>query len=211
VSSEKDAKHTINRFQAIQLMTSSHNIRCEKGPSHLGKFAARFVPEHKNISRCFWVPVNKRIRGNDISNILFDVTCANVTFNVDVLYVWLNELAFAHRFDHLHDYLPPMDKITCAITYPPYKPYEKYHKRCCPDTLNNINVRDKVVFFMNFAEPILPDFRILEGNGLRLVHQEGISLGFIVLRKSRNKLRLAAVDTDTLLCSTRDFKIEISG
>lgn len=201
VSSEKSAAHTKNRFKAIHSMTSSHKTLYEKGPSHLGEFAARSLPEHKNISRCFWIPARKRIKGNEISNIVFDVTCTNVTFNVDALFVWLNELAFAHRVDHLNEYLPPMDKITC----PPYK----NDKRCCPDTSKDVHVGEQVNFFMNFGEPILPDFRILEGNGLRLIHQGVTSLEFIALRKSRNKLRLAAVDTGTLLCSTRDFTIKI--
>lgn len=213
VSPSDEPQPLFNLFLDKGSSSTHHELPYEKGPAFLGKFAAKLACSH--YSRCFWLPEKEHCRH---LNILFDVISNNVTFDIEKLYEWLMQLiddpTYIHDKTYLDAYLPHMDKIKVAEV--------KYGKTggksivikgkyiCCPE----VPVGERVTFTYTYSDNIFLDFIFPEyrpGNPcLRLLRQEDKILEFIVLDtpgKSRDTLRLAAVNKDTLLGATTDFKI----
>ena len=56
---------------------------------------------------------------------------------------------------------------------------------------------------------VFMDFKMIKSDGLQLIEETNQSLEFIARKESINNLLIAVVNKDTLLCSTREFKITV--
>jgi hypothetical protein len=190
VSSVGEAKPIINRFLSIGSSSTHHELPYEKGPSYHGEFSAKFVGDF--YTRHFWIPTNKRRR---IFNVFIDVTCTNVTFNVEALNEWLNILVFSHRVSSLKGYLPSI--CPPGISHSPKK----------PGVGEVVEIKFKIE---DTGNPFI-DFGILKGDGLCLINEykngSEHSLEFICIKESTNKLCITVVDKDTLLSKTKTHTI----
>ena len=192
VSSEKYPQKNIGRLGTIGFDSSLK----EKDSSR----------EEEDGSQFSWKPIVKKIKGPEISNVLFYVRCTNVTFNVEALFLWLEQLAFTHRLKEkdfeTSPFMPPMNLTLYGINHNP-------HTTPLKESIT-VKINDRMQFLMNFTMDILPDFRVLSGDGIRFVHRKVNSLEFVALKKSINKLRLVAVEKNTLLCQYKDVTIRVS-
>lgn len=155
---------------------------CIRGPSYLGEWCVKSSRGY--FSRYLWKDYNA----------LFDVTFKNVTFPDETLLVCLNELAYNHREPVLGP-LPPLNVKN-------------------PDNKKIVlNKGEKAEFEIEINKKLFIDFH-LSGDGLQLIKQSEtgnlLVLELIALKPSKNKLHLTAVDKDTVLSTTRVYKIEIN-
>ena len=108
---------------------------------------------------------------------------------------WLYKFAKAHIKENIDKYLPSIADITCSNTKP--------------------KVGETVTVNMIHQDHILHDFIFSEddkdeGDGLRLIDETEDSLVFEAVKKSDNKLFVAAVDKNTLLVNKKEFIIQVT-
>ena len=215
----RQSRYTFNRFLSLGSSSTLQELPYEPGPDYLGKRSAKSL--HGDRGRHFWVPGNKKI----CLNVSFDVIDTNATFDVKELHKWLNHMAFTHKKINLDGYLPSMEDIII---------YRQYEPGPVPgggppdgDSLSkDVGIDDgpimiekgkRLIFLTNTPGNIFLDFRYLKyetdedknGIGLRLIHKGDKSLEFIGFKESTNKLRLVAVNNDTLLCNSKNFTIQV--
>ena len=150
----------------------------EKGPSYLEQYCATF--SRKSFCYDYWTKYN----------VVFRVTCRNISCDFGALKVWFNELAYKYRKSSIGEDLPSLAEIKKRII---------------------IKIGEKAVLETNSPKNVFIDFVFKEGDnlGIQLVKQRDKRLEFIGLRKSTNIATVAFVDKDTLLTNSRDITIEV--
>jgi hypothetical protein len=166
-----------NRFLSIGSLSSLPGLPYKKGTRGLGQYSAESLISGNN--RYFWV----------FHNVVFDVICFHVTFDIDKLLKWLNKLAVDNTRTDIAAALPPVDGFSCPKTE--------------PKTGEDIKLTVKT------PTGIKSDFEV-DGVGLRLTGETRDTLLFTATEISENLLTLFNVNKDTLLTNAIDFRVTVT-
>ena len=206
VITSADSERRKDRFCSIYESTPHEDGKnpYEEGHTYLGKMALQ--SSFGNVRRVFWVPYFTSLGP---SNVTFDIMCTNTTFNFEALLVWLNEMALTRKTSSIGPFTPSMKSLTFGKS----------------DTMADPKVGDRVTVSMTSRKNLMLDFLLEDDSGLRLIgqgdhppKQTGIRriplkkkffLEFIAFNKSKNKVRIIAVDKDTLLCNSEIITINL--
>jgi len=195
--SSGDASNLLWRYHQIKNSNFDDSNMYSQGPSYLGDYVYRSVSE--NPSRFLWIP---QFQKGLLFNLVFDVVCKNVNFNVEALVVWLNELALSSKVTDIEPYLPSSTPIVIN---------PKTHR---------VGDLITLTFKLATSEYIIVESRLIAGNGLRFVSQELsviqedpanmlYEMKMLALNESDNTVRIVLVDQDSFLSSKKDVKIQV--